>query len=157
MTQRTIIAITALLIVVSAISTTGCKKYPEGPGFTLLSVKKRLYRPWTLEKYEVDGTDSSSVYSQVDYYYWFRKEGTYNHIFFLQDLTTSGGIEMDWEWTIESEVFQILSFPLNPSVQTPLLFKSSWRIVRLTKNDLIIESVGTPKHIRISFQGYDVP
>ena len=46
----------------------GCKKYEEGPGFTLRSVKNRLTNgDWELEKLTVGGIDSTLEYSEIEF------------------------------------------------------------------------------------------
>ena len=51
-----------ILIVITAI-TEGCKKYEEGPCFSLRSAKKRLYGTYTLTQYTVNGVDSLSLFN----------------------------------------------------------------------------------------------
>lgn len=49
-----------VLIVITSILFTNCKKYSEGPSFTLLSKKSRLANTWKLNKYYINGEDKTS-------------------------------------------------------------------------------------------------
>ncbi|MBN8702173.1 MAG: hypothetical protein J0M08_03855 [Bacteroidetes bacterium] len=40
----------------------GCKKYEEGPAFSLRTKKARISGSWVLEKYLVDGVDETASY-----------------------------------------------------------------------------------------------
>ncbi len=44
---------------ISILLFTTCKKYPEGPAFTLLTVNHRLFGTYILDKYIVEGIDST--------------------------------------------------------------------------------------------------
>ncbi len=48
-----------LLFVLSLLLLSNCRRYPDGPDFTLRSVKKRLWGTFELEKYMVNGIDST--------------------------------------------------------------------------------------------------
>ena len=53
--------IAAILITVTFITTEGCKKYEEGPAFSLFSKKMRLCSTtWVVDKVEKNGTDYTS-------------------------------------------------------------------------------------------------
>ena len=40
-----------------------CKKYPEGPTFSLRTPTQRLIGAWTLKIYKIDGIDSTAIFS----------------------------------------------------------------------------------------------
>ncbi len=61
----------------------GCKKYPEGPSFTLLTVNHRIHGTYKLNNYIVNGIDSTAflkppsvvqtlAYTQADGNYYFK-------------------------------------------------------------------------------------
>lgn len=55
---------------------TDCKKYPEGPNFTLRSAKCRITGVWELEYYEANGLDSTSYILSDPCYsrYYFKND-----------------------------------------------------------------------------------
>lgn len=51
----------ALIISVAAFSS--CKKYEDGPAISFRSFHSRLYHLWTVEKYIIDGADSTQLFN----------------------------------------------------------------------------------------------
>ncbi len=45
---------------------TSCKKYEEGPGFSLISKKERVANTWKIEKAMNDGEDVTDEYDQYE-------------------------------------------------------------------------------------------
>ncbi|MEO6304293.1 MAG: hypothetical protein ABIP51_14095 [Bacteroidia bacterium] len=78
----------------------GCKKYPEGPSFTLLTKKDRLCVRWKLEKGFVNGVErKDSVFFYDNYYLTLTKKDTYE-LSWLEggtDFYESG----TWQWIDE--------------------------------------------------------
>jgi len=54
-----------------------CKKYPEGPAFSLRSKTERVSNTWKVENYKINGSDFTSLVS--DYTETFTKENTYSY------------------------------------------------------------------------------
>jgi hypothetical protein len=68
--KNTISFLIATMVVICLFS--GCKKYEDGPDFTLRSVKNRLTNgKWGLDKITIDGQDSTYEYKEVDFNYEF--------------------------------------------------------------------------------------
>ena len=40
---------------------TSCKKYPDGPEFSLRTRKERLANTWKVDNYKINGTDFTSL------------------------------------------------------------------------------------------------
>jgi hypothetical protein len=55
--MKNTIKITLSLVAMAMILVTACKKYPEGPGFSLRSKKSRLAGEWKFDKMLKNGTD----------------------------------------------------------------------------------------------------
>ena len=53
--------ISALVVVIILVSS--CKKYPDGPEFTLLTKKERISGNWKLEQVIVNGYDVTNAYN----------------------------------------------------------------------------------------------
>lgn len=65
----------AVLIAVATIGITGCKKYEEGPAFSLRSKKARVVGKWKVEKAWDNGTDITSTYDALNYRLEFKENG----------------------------------------------------------------------------------
>jgi hypothetical protein len=57
----------------------GCKKYPDGPAFSLHSRKERVANTWTVDNYKVNGTDYTSLLS--GYTETYSKDGNFSYSF----------------------------------------------------------------------------
>lgn len=51
------------LLLLSFLFIASCKKYPDGPSFSLRSPTQRLIGAWGLKTYTVDGVDSINIFS----------------------------------------------------------------------------------------------
>lgn len=60
-----------------AIAFTGCKKYEEGPTFSLATKKGRIVNTWKIEKVIVNGLDVTSSYSSTNYSMEFKRDNTF--------------------------------------------------------------------------------
>lgn len=49
-----------IIAVIFSIAFVSCKKYPEGPSFSLLTKKERLSNSWRIQQYKFNGGDSTS-------------------------------------------------------------------------------------------------
>ena len=63
-----------LILIVLAAITEGCKKYKDGPLFSLRTAENRLYGFYDLTTYTVNGVDSLSLYNDslggyIDFFY----------------------------------------------------------------------------------------
>ena len=67
----------AILGVLTIATIESCKKYPDGPGFSLRSRTERVANTWKVENYKVNGTDYTSLVSS--YTEVFLKEGAYSY------------------------------------------------------------------------------
>lgn len=62
----------------AALVFTGCKKYEEGPAFSLASKKSRLAGEWKMEKIFLNGTDMTSMFITSDDILHIEKDGKYH-------------------------------------------------------------------------------
>ncbi len=87
------------MMALGAISTPSCKKYEEGPGFSLMSKKARLTGKWKVDRYELsngnieEGDDDSEVE--------FKKDGTM--ILTSTDPNFSFSFSGTWEFSDNKE------------------------------------------------------
>ena len=88
------IATMALAAMLVATTFTACKKYPDGPEFSLLTRGNRLSNAWKVENYKVNGTDFTSLVSS--YTETFSKSGAYSYSWgILNGAGTWGFIDND--------------------------------------------------------------
>src|ERR1700740_3505236 len=75
--KRKISGLTILfaLLIVPAIQS--CKKYPDGPEFTLRTRRERVANEWKVDNYKINGTDFTSLAS--GYTETFSKNGGYTY------------------------------------------------------------------------------
>ena len=71
---------TFLFLVILLLSSSlflGCKKYEDGPFFTLRTVKSRLTNgDWRLQELTINGTNSTNDYKEIDFKYNFSTNGS---------------------------------------------------------------------------------
>lgn len=53
-----------ILLLILCISITSCKKYEDGPAFSLMSKKARLSNIWKVDTYYLNGVDKTTQYRQ---------------------------------------------------------------------------------------------
>jgi hypothetical protein len=84
-----------------------CKKYPDGPGFSLLSRKQRLANTWHVKSYQENGVDKTADFNNVfqQAIITIDKEGGYSlkyKAFGLVDYNESG----TWRFTDNDDFFE---------------------------------------------------
>ena len=116
-----------VLVSVALASATGCKKYEEGPAFSLTSKKARLVGTW-----EQIGPTSGGQGHKVEAYWEFRKDDTFNS---LSSSTYAGVTETyswsgTWKLSGDKEEIKITSEDGERIILT---------ILRLTNKELVLE------------------
>lgn len=78
----------------------GCKKYPDGPAFSLLSKKQRLCGTWVMDNYIVNGVDQTTFFNTVlpGYKIEVKKDETY-----ISSVNTGTIEEGKWKFTNNKE------------------------------------------------------
>lgn len=80
-----------LLIILSILAFTGCRKYEEGPGLSLRSKKERVSNVWKIEKYFMNDEDRTAQIDSMYLTYTLRKDGSYQelmshmHMYYIED------------------------------------------------------------------------
>lgn len=72
--------VTALIILLAGMMMTtieGCKKYPDGPAFSIRTRTQRVANTWKVDNYKVNGTDYTSLVS--GYTETYSKDGNYSY------------------------------------------------------------------------------
>jgi hypothetical protein len=108
----------------------GCKKYEEGPAFSLRSKKARVANDWRVAKYLENGVDFTSDFN---FYYQdgkitLSKSGVYLFTYKLNgtlDQTESG------TWKFNSDKTELIITETSPGSST-----WTWKIIRLKETEL---------------------
>lgn len=79
-TKISVILITSLLLIPIIQS---CKKYPDGPAFSLRSRAERVANTWKVENYKINGNDFTSLVSS--YTETYTKKGDYSYSWGILD------------------------------------------------------------------------
>lgn len=126
-----------LLFLFIAFCFTDCKKYPEGPAFSLWSKTWRLSGSWEVEAFLIDGIDSTSQLTCVSC--GIHKD---EHYYMSGPCISSGNSSSTWHFENHSNNLLLsVDFP-NSSDKTPfpktgpLSSYISWEIQRLTRKQL---------------------
>lgn len=99
-----------VLLLLLAFLMEGCKKYEEGPAFSLRSRKERLSASWGVKQYFLNGNDKTDSFLLAfkGYEFGIIRSGAYS-ISFLnssnQPVSESGA----WKFTDGDKAFEILS------------------------------------------------
>jgi hypothetical protein len=119
-------------LILATILLVACKKYEEGPTFSLRSKTARVAGNWTLESYTVDGQDQTSFIKASGLTEWqFTKEGNYT----IKNSNPSNNLNGKWEFEDNEEK---LKFTQQGSSSPDL-----YTILRLRNNSMWLESKNT--------------
>ena len=83
----------------AAVIFTGCKKYEDGPAFSLRSKTERVANTWVVESYTINGTDYTSTLTNINYTETYDKDGNYSY--------TSSVENGSGRWEFQSDKEQI--------------------------------------------------
>lgn len=140
-----------------------CKKYEEGPSFSLKTVKARLSGEWQIEKYTVNGIDSTELIWN-DYRYcstlginsltFAKKSVNYKTFYisgkYLYSYGGSGKINL-----INNKNYIVFTFnylPKNTTYPTCLSEKNiEWKIIKLYDKAMSLEALIEPNKYRLDF------
>lgn len=112
-----------------------CKKYEDGPSFTLKSKKSRLVREWEVVKIYDNSGEQIFPYIDSDYEidieYEFEKDGDFDQSisYSYEGYSYSYTYKGEWEFSSDKEELEI---ELSGSTE-------DWEIKRLTKDELWFE------------------
>lgn len=137
--MKNIIA-TTLLIFILSLYIGACKKYPEGPSFTLRSKKERLANNWAIDKYFINDIEASSYKENYlnEVQIAFGKGGNYSIKGYKKD--SAGVIISDikiyngiWNFADDNKSFEMLSDTLFAVPEKYTILKLKEKEVRYYK------------------------
>jgi hypothetical protein len=111
--------------------TTNCKKYEEGPSFTLLSKKSRVDNTWKLDKYYENSVDKTS--DALNVFKDFTLVMDKNNMKYSKSFTALGILPYgeSGSWKFSSDMNSILFTPDNSSI-----VPYSWNIIKLKNKSM---------------------
>ena len=143
------ISVCAFLVL--AIFLTTCKKYPDGPAFSLRSAKARIaHSVWAVEYYEVNNIDSTSFFLLKPHI-----DSCENSFQFYagSDYTSISGCTFgDWGLMDNNKIISInasKNFDPSPFVKSGSL---KWNILRLTIKEFWIETDYSGNHYKVKLK-----
>jgi len=113
-----------------------CKKYDEGPAFSLRSKTKRLAREWVIDAYYRDGNNETSQLVISNYVESYTKSGSHSRSY---NDKNGNPISETGEWKFDSNKEQISVTGIGSiewTNQTSTVSSSSYNILRLTSKEL---------------------
>jgi len=120
--MKTKILIFLSIVFISAITLTGCKKYEDGPAFSLNTKKARITNQWKLTEETINGAQHTISSEKID----IKKDKSYV-------ITWSGSSETgNWEFSSDKES---ITFTPNGSSSS-----DTYKILRLKNNELWLQS-----------------
>jgi hypothetical protein len=141
---------TSILIIVFFLVVSSCKKYPDGPLISLRSKDARLTARWQMEKYLVNGADSTEKLNPGNSKYNIAfNHGNKPQVF--TDINYNGF----YEFREDKSIIRIYGFlyPLNYEFGLILNDDCEWKILRLTHKQLWLETSlqGRTYHAELSY------
>lgn len=85
------------IILIIGASLTSCKKYEDGPAFSLRSKTARVANTWKVESYTINGTDYTSTFKNINYTETYDKDGNFSYN------SSAGNGSGKWEFQSDNE------------------------------------------------------
>lgn len=117
--MKTIFRTLALLFIIAA-TFSGCKKYEEGPKFSLRTKKMRLCHEWKITSLSINGIE---VTAPVDYKLDIEKSGSYH--------TSFAGFTDEGKWELGEDKDDIYT-----TSNVPGSLEQAFRILKLKNDEL---------------------
>ena len=128
------------------ISFNSCKKFPDGPAFSLRSANGRLAHQWQPSKVTVDGVDNTANWAAFGYKITFSKGGAYTESFTFFGSTIS--VAGTWKWTNGNKSIEKTS----PATANNVAYTETWEVQRLTAKELNVmqtDITGGSSHVYV--------
>ena len=129
------------LFILSIFFFISCKKYENGPSFSLISKKERAANTWYIQQVKENGTDKTNDYKNVfkDYKLILDKNNmkytlTWKYLGLL-DYSETGS----WDFS-EDKLYLVLKKDANSSSAASV---SNWKILKLKEKELWIENTSS--------------
>jgi hypothetical protein len=129
MNMKKLIKLSLIAALGLVVAFAGCKKYEDGPAFSLASAKSRVVNEWKMEKVIENGVDVTSAYAALSpgFSIEFKKDNTYAISYFGFTLSTAG------KWDFDSNKENLLMTPTGSTTA------ETNKILRLTSKEMWLE------------------
>jgi hypothetical protein len=116
------------ILVTNIIFFTGCKKYEDGPVFSIYSKKSRVVNLWKVDKY-IDNTGIDHTSDFDNFTVEFKKNDNYNY-------TNNGVVVQTGSWQFSNNKEDLMLSYSDSSSSNNLVI---WHILKLEKKELWIK------------------
>lgn len=131
--NKNLFSIAVALTVISALGT-GCKKYDDGPFFSLRSREERIANTWRVESAMNGGNDVTSSFDQYELQMLRDKSATLAALYQIGDLSFEFQTNGTWDLINDDECIQ-LDLENDAADET-------WDILRLKEKELWLREKG---------------
>lgn len=132
--MKTIVYSLSMLLAFSLIFSS-CKKYEEGPTFSLLTKKARLVNTWKIDKVLINGVEQAKESSWDNTSYEITKDGKYK----ITTETVLGTATTEGEWEFDDSKEHIITTFSTTAGSITISDKDTTKIVRLKNKELWTE------------------
>jgi hypothetical protein len=136
--KNTLLLFAALSVLV--LHTSSCKRYEEGPAFTLRTAKARLVNSWEIEKYMVNGEDITALVLPFfgEHSLEFSRDNRY--------VWNIGGMNEKGKWSFIENRDKVEMLEDGDSI------KFSQKIIKLTNNEFWVEGQEDGDNIEVHYK-----
>ena len=119
-----------------------CKKYPDGPSFSLETKKARLCNSWKLASYLYNGADSTASAKNSylnNYVLIITKSGDYSFSYNQARRGFSFSFDESGKWTFSDSKKDVTFTKASGSTTADVGSTSTWQILRLKEKELWVK------------------
>ncbi len=127
-----------IIAVIFSLAFVSCKKYPEGPSFTLQSKKARIANSWMIEQYKYNGADSTAVAKSnyfVDYNLTISKNGNYSFSYTFKHQSLILPVNETGKWVFGNNKKDVIFTKEDGNTNVANGQNSTWQILRLAEKE----------------------
>ncbi|MBL7909990.1 MAG: hypothetical protein JNJ41_02900 [Bacteroidia bacterium] len=127
-----------ILSIVLSVTFLSCKKYPEGPSFSLRSKSERLSNLWKIQQLKFNGGDSTAFaekYLFNNYRLDITKNGKYNIDYNLVIGSLLIPISESGKWVFSSDKKSVIFTKETGNTTAAIGTNATWEILRLKEKE----------------------
>ncbi|MBA2611045.1 MAG: hypothetical protein H0U95_03675 [Bacteroidetes bacterium] len=127
-----------ILLVVISITFFSCKKYPDGPAFSLRSKSERLSNLWKIEQYKYNGSDSTAFVKKYlfnNYRLDIEKKGEYIFDYNLVIGSALIPISESGKWVFSGDKKSVIFTKESGNTSAAAGTNATWEILRLKEKE----------------------
>lgn len=128
-----------IVTIVFSVTFFSCKKYPDGPSFSLRTKTERLSNTWKIESYKFNGADSTAFvknYLLNNYILDIKKNGNYSINYNLIIVFLSFPMNETGKWVFSGDKKNVIFTKESGNTTAAVGSNSSWEILRLKEKEL---------------------